>query len=707
MKLHSAVQDQAILSNVGQVGEFRIRNSAKAFNILSSGLYANKIRAVVRELSCNAVDSHVAAGRADTPFEVHLPNALESYFSIRDYGTGLSHEQVTSIYTTYFESTKTDSNAFIGALGLGSKSPFSYTDNFTVTAIKDGRKGIYTAFINEQGVPSIALMMEEATTDSNGVEVRFAVDSRYDFDKFRQEARYVYEYFKLRPVISGNADFGFKDPEYKEKDIIPGVHHGSDGYRSYAIMGNIKYPIEVPNDGQALGDLHRLLGCGLVMEFDIGELDFQASREGLSYIPQTIDAIKRKLEQLNNQLTIHIAKEADKIDNLWDRAVYLNKRNDDPLWNNAVQKYAVDTKFELFNAGTHRWNSLKQFELDVQELASQYNIVIRAFSKNRGVATCTGLKTHVSHVQSVAKHSWQIRVSDEAYFVINDTKVGALERAKFHWRNSKMESHSNHVFVIEAVDKNKPVDTKAFFDAICNPPAKRIMKASDLLEKARSNSMGKNVTIMSLSESSRGHWRNREMVWRDAGKADNFDSKQTYYYIPLKGYQALNRFTDVKSLHVHLERSGVFSGTIYGVRKSDIDYIKTQKNWVELDKLIVTHLDKLDKENVMGLVKQQLDIEDLIKYNSGYINSNSPFLKLVNLFKDVKAVDSTKQNAIQILCKHYNVATKTNPEALIAQYTKEVSDIQSRYPLLKNLGWNVDKSHVAEYINLIDQTKGV
>jgi hypothetical protein len=163
----------------------------------------------------------------------------------------------------------------------------------------------------------------------------------------------------------------------------------------------------------------------------------------------------------------------------------------------------------------------------------------------------------------------------------------------------------------------------------------------------------------------------------------------------------------VKSLHVHLERSGVFSGTIYGVRKSDIDYIKTQKNWVELDKLIVTHLDKLDKENVMGLVKQQLDIEDLIKYNSGYINSNSPFLKLVNLFKDVKAVDSTKQNAIQILCKHYNVATKTNPEALIAQYTKEVSDIQSRYPLLKNLGWNVDKSHVAEYINLIDQTKGV
>ncbi len=138
MKLHNTVQNEPIMSNVGEIGEFRIRNSAKAFNILSSGLYANKVRAIIRELSCNAVDSHVAAGKADVPFDVHLPNAIEPWFSIRDYGTGLSHDQVTNIYTTYFESTKTGSNDFIGALGLGSKSPFSYNDIFTVTNVKDG-----------------------------------------------------------------------------------------------------------------------------------------------------------------------------------------------------------------------------------------------------------------------------------------------------------------------------------------------------------------------------------------------------------------------------------------------------------------------------------------------------------------------------------------------------------------------------------------
>jgi hypothetical protein len=43
MILNNAPANEAIISNVGEIGEFRIRNSAKAFNILSSGLYANKI----------------------------------------------------------------------------------------------------------------------------------------------------------------------------------------------------------------------------------------------------------------------------------------------------------------------------------------------------------------------------------------------------------------------------------------------------------------------------------------------------------------------------------------------------------------------------------------------------------------------------------------------------------------------------------------
>lgn len=722
MKLHSAVQNEAILSNVGEVGEFRIRNSAKAFNILSSGLYANKIRAIIRELSCNAVDSHVAAGKQDTPFDIHLPNALEPYFSIRDYGTGLSHEQVTNIYTTYFESTKTSSNEFIGALGLGSKSPFSYTDNFTVTAIKDGRKGIYTAFINEQGVPSIALMMEEQTTDPSGVEVRFAVEQRYDFDKFRSEARYVYEYFNLRPVVSGNADFKFKDPEYKETNIIPGVHASRDSHSSYAIMGNIKYPIQVPNAEKVLGGLHGILDCGLVMEFNIGELDFQASREGLSYIPETIAAIKAKLEALNAQLAVHIALEADKIDNLWERALYLSKRYDDRLFNSAVTKYCTDTKFALFTPQTNRWGAMKTFRIPVDELASKYNISIRGFTKSRSYGACSNLKASSNYVQSnvpgvsaTVVQEWEFRVSDDVYFVVNDTKVGALERSKFHWKNSKIETSHSNVYVIEAAtDKTKPVQVSEFMKALSNPPEKRILKASDLLEKERASGIGKNVTIMHLVEGDRrGRWNSTApMVWRDAGKADTFDSKETYYYLPLSGYQCLGQYSDVKELHYHLQKSGLFADTIYGVRKSDIEWVKLQKNWINLDEHIKGKLSKLGQSDVMGLVKKAIDFSELYQYNAikHVTDPNSPYVALFNTFKDVKAEDQTRKTSLEVLCRNYKVQNQANidPSTLIDKYTKEVEGLYMRYPLLKNISkYSTKAEDVAEYINLIDAKKGV
>lgn len=717
MKLHSAVQNEAIVSNVGEIGEFRIRNSAKAFNILSSGLYANKIRAIIRELSCNAVDSHTAAGKADIPFDVHLPNSLEPFFSIRDYGTGLSHDQVTNIYTTYFESTKTDSNAFIGALGLGSKSPFSYTDNFTVTAVKDGRKGIYTAFINEQGVPSIAQMMEEETTDPAGVEVRFAVEERYDFDKFRSEARYVYEYFKLRPVISGNADFKFKDPEYKEKDIITGVHYSGEGRHSYAIMGNIKYPIEVPNAEKALGGLHGLLSCGLIMEFNIGELDFQASREGLSYIPETIAAIKSKLEALNAQLAVHIANEADKITNLWERALYLNKRYQDYLFTQAVVKYGADTKFELFTPQANRWDALKQFKFDVNELANKYNIVIKSFTKTNSYSTCSTNKPHNGYTnvagQQVVAQEWQIRISDDTYFVINDTKVGATERAKFHWKNTKTKTHYSNVYVIEAADKNKRVETGSFFKALMTPPEGQIFKASDLLEKERAGGMGANVTIMRLEEGRSRGWRNRaEMVWRDAGKADKFDSKTTYYYLPLSGYKNLGVVEDIKSLENHLRTGNLFTDHIYGVRKTDIEWVKTQKNWVNLDEHIKGKLGQLGQADVMGLVKQSIDWKELYQYNATkhIVEKNSPYLVLFNTFKDVKESDQKSRQSLEWLCRQYKVATSTNvdPATLIDKYNKEVETIIKRYPLIKNLSkYSTEGANVAEYINLIDAKKGV
>ena len=213
MKLKTQTRD-IVRSGITREAKFTIAASAQAFDILSSKLYTDPQLAIVRELSTNAFDAQVEAGTQDKPFFVHLPNGIEPFFSIRDFGTGLSPEAIMSIYTTYFSSTRNESNDYTGALGLGSKSPFSYTDQFTVTSYYDGTAYTYSAFKSERGEPSIALLMQLPTTELNGVEIKINIKEE-DFGAFGTAAAKVYRFFPVRPEIVGRkVDFPEIEPIY-------------------------------------------------------------------------------------------------------------------------------------------------------------------------------------------------------------------------------------------------------------------------------------------------------------------------------------------------------------------------------------------------------------------------------------------------------------------------------------------------------------
>lgn len=717
MKLNTAPQNEAILSNVGEIGEFRIRNSAKAFNILSSGLYANKIRAILRELGTNAKDSHVDAGKAETPFDVHLPNQLEPWFAIRDYGTGLDHEQVVNIYTTYFESTKTNSNDFVGCLGLGSKSPFSYTDNFTVTAIKNGRKGIYAAFLNDQGVPSIAQMSDEESDEPAGVEVRFAVNDRYDYSKFQQEARTVYTYFAVKPVITG-ASVEIHIPKYESENIVPGIHSYANRNESVAVMGSIAYPISVPNSETNLGELAGLLRCGLEIHFDIGELDFQASREGLSYIPQTIESIKKKLEALNAQLAVHIAQEADKIENLWERALYLNKKHHSDLWKAAAHKYCVDTKFALIDFSNY-YDKMAKFDLTVEELASKYNISISAFSRYRNDMSQKNVKPDHRRVQGAQGYEseayWSFRINYDAYFVINGTKIGGAERAKYHFRKNAKDIPTNHcvVYVLNPADKSKPVNSKDFLAALHGPH--RVMNLEDLDVKPRETvDRAKNVSILKLEDKNNGYYRhhNNEKVWRDAGNVSMFDSKTTYYYLPLSGYTLVTEYGhhDAKELIAHIEASGLNLGvgTVYGVRKTDVEYIKTQKNWINLEDHVKAKLKNVSDSIIAGIALRMYkeNVGSRLVFNEKILDriekKDGKFAQAVTAFAGVREV-SYHTRSLNAISKRY-MSGSTDIYMNAVELSKKVQDAFKHYPMLALIGSSYGADNViADYVNLVDK----
>jgi hypothetical protein len=721
MILNNTPNNEAVISNVGEIGEFRIRNSAKAFKILSDGLYANKVRAIIRELSCNAVDSHVAAGRSETPFDVHLPNELEPWFSIRDYGVGLSDHQVTNIYTTYFESTKTGSNDFIGALGLGSKSPFSYTDNFTVTAIKNGVRGIYTAFINEQGVPSIARMMQENTSDPDGVEVKFSVNSYYDYSRFYREATEVYKYFKLKPVVTGYDDFEIPKVDYDTRDIIPGVHSYVHKYdtASNAIMGNIAYPIQIPDSDKTLGSLKDLLRCGLEMHFDIGELDFQASREGLSYIPQTVEAIRRKLEAVNNQLATHLAQEADAIENLWTRAIWLEKKSTFNLWKSAVQKYAADTKLPTWD---HRTTHLSTSGFSIREdhADQKYNIRLSLINVDKHRETIKVLSPSSGHTRAadgtISYYNYYfVNVDENVHFVISDASRGFKKRINHHYRTAKsnMKHSSTSVCIISPADKTRAMDVQGFMNEIHNPPQDVIFKIADLLELPRSSAtIGRNVSILKLKERGTGRYDD-EMVWRAAGKGSDFDENQTYYYVPLNGYKMISEYgyTDVKHLYECVNRCkiGSFNGDLYGIRKADMEWVQEQDNWINLEEYIKENIQKYIQDNKRSIIRSSLSgiaFTGIDKGLMNHISSNGLFYKTYTMLSKVKDYkgDIHKLTALARAFSQEGEVKKVFD--MIAKYQALINKVHARYQLLGDISRYTSIEKIAHYINLVDKMEG-
>jgi hypothetical protein len=694
------------LTNVGTVGEFRIRNSAKAFSILSSGLYSNKIKAIIRELSCNAVDSHVAAGKADVPFEVHLPTMLEPWFSVQDFGLGLDGDQVTNIYTTYFESTKTDSNDFIGALGLGSKSPFSYTENFTVTAIKDGIKRIYSAFINEMGVPSIAEMNTEPTSEGNGVEVKFSVVNRRDYDSFKHESQNVFKYFKNKPKVTGTA-FTHSVVTYTEKDIVPGVHTTNSDYgSSIALMGNICYPLNISEPEKHFPDTHKLLSCGLVIEFNIGELDFAASREELSYVPITIASIKRKLDLLNANLAKHLASKADVIKSEWERAFYLTEQSRTRLYAAAASKYVADTKFPLFDSS--QYHGRKTFIFPVAELKARNIDII-----GRYVGTSKSHKIGLAqaNIKGVYTLATTIPVEKEVVIVLNDLKTGAMARAQYHYSTASYADSNKNIYCISHSSPDLAVrqaEYNKIIKELHNPPVVIMASALKKKEPVKRVALSNRGIMVLKRKADYDRFRRTQDNYMWAPYQEELTSKQTYNYVCLSNVTCTDltgALYDIKGIKNLIDSSEIEDLTdiqIFGVQKSRVKEISALKNWKWVDNIISAETAKISDAIISTIVAStMLSHYSYEKYISkevaGKVSAKSPYAAFAKKFAGAKSTNGL--DSLVTLCGKYGKTVQV--DKIKKSINDELSVMKAKYPLLQHLS-GAPSDAIADYVNLVD-----
>ena len=281
-------------------------------NILSATLYTDKVAAVLREYSVNAVDANIEAGRGDVPIEVSLPTRLDPSLSIRDFGYGMSEEKMNNTFARMSASTKRTSNLVTGMLGIGSKAGWAYGDSFLVTSYVDGRKTVYNCY-RDNGIPRITKMYEEATEAPDGIEVKVPVRQQ-DILEFERKAAEVFKYFRVTPKIR-NANISFARPEAEFSGT--GWRYTGSG-RSVAIMGNVGYTIDARAMGLTGGKLDTLLSLGVELDFAIGELEIAANREGLQYRDLTKKALTARLAVISQEIGKVLSKKIEGAKTLWE-----------------------------------------------------------------------------------------------------------------------------------------------------------------------------------------------------------------------------------------------------------------------------------------------------------------------------------------------------------------------------------------------------
>lgn len=325
---------------LGASTQFSIKqeNMAHIANVLRSSLYSNKPKAILREYACNAYDSHVEAGKENVPIQVTLPTLSSPELRIRDFGKGLSTEDVMNIYASYGESTKRQSNKLIGQLGIGSKAAFCYSPQFSIVSIHNGLKTLYIAFLDESDIGTLSQVGNSIPTkEESGVEIIVKVDLK-DISSFSSEAKNFFAHFTPFPVLING-----KQIEEGLNNSIPTILRSGPNWSLVTWnsgrpkwvnllncrMGNINYDIDLTALSTSenfnsswlerfVRDYHCISHSALILEAEIGQLQFSASRESLEYNQKTKDFLVKAFNDIFASISDSFNQDVDKASTFWE-----------------------------------------------------------------------------------------------------------------------------------------------------------------------------------------------------------------------------------------------------------------------------------------------------------------------------------------------------------------------------------------------------
>ena len=713
-------------------------------DLLRNQIYSNKPLAVIREYTTNAVDAHAELGKGDEPIQVTLPTQFEPTFKVRDFGTGLSDEEIKNLYTRYCKSTKRNSNAFTGQLGIGCKAGFAYGDNFGIVSYHEGTKNTYNAQIDESAKGKVILMDSSPTTERNGMEIVISVADT-DVRTFRELSLKLFRYFKVKPEIKNLGEDSIEEKSIAlSGDFWKLYDDGSGNTGSYhnrynasygntiAVMGNIGYPINVSNVQDVPSEIRELFNLeNLHIEFDIGELNIAPSREALEYTKRTQQAIIQKILLVKNNLEKIAGDKLDGSADLWEA-----KCN----YASIVNSLPYSVKEVLQNSFV--WNGMKIAGATIGKPNTDWQtpeVVIRTYWKEDDASNADGFK-----VKSHSKDSL-VTCHNTNLLAINDctSNHGLALKARTLFKENpdlknifmywfKDSSWRDKMNVEQSFDK---IDEKniTYFSKVEKSASGYVSSGG-----ARKSSAGSRQHVKVFKLKQEGYSLNDQDNWLDVEK-DNAPTQGVY--LPILRYGIVNGKSIKESYNTEniarllgfVKKISGVTIEVYGVRVRDVDSLDDGdwthfKVWLKknINKILTTEtwnkyvndkakqsIYQIDMFHCANFINEADAIveDNIIKKALDFIPNVSdgrldqaiakPTNDVNVLLNKLEVIDREEYNSHKLI----QAGATIDPEMT----AKQVREALKAYPMLQAIewyGWRFEKKdaqRAVQYINDIDE----
>lgn len=661
---------------------FEMVATPKIFRMLADN-YRYKDEAIIRELSCNGWDAQGDADNLDVPMEVHLPTSSQPYFSIRDFGIGLEKDFLIKTYITFGDSTRTNSNNHIGALGIGSKSPFGYTDSFVVESWKDGEHTICLMYENDLGYYRARVMVHEFDIDKpNGVKITVNVEPD-DVRSWQQAAERVYPHFPVQPKFSGYKP-DIKLPEYVMEGDGWGLCVGHDDYwrrrTASAIMGNISYPLEYA-DEKIPQEVHDLMRVKMDVNFNIGDLSIDNSREGLSYDKRTVNNIIYRFKQIISELEAKCSEYFESCDCLWDAAVAHHNITD------VIPASIVNNlPTECF-----KWQGKEVYT------------IIDGYVE--GVKLYKFTKTSAGNARR--SESNNIHVHGSFHFVEDDLKVGGQARCREYVKNST----DDKICVVLVKFRDNAVRTE-WMERL-GILERHMVKASSLPKPTPKPRNSGGSTLNKVEEVSLFvGGRLVSYAWENKQK----DLKEGGLYVELKRFQPIHptkddyHCYDLESLKNDVQRVLGKDIEVWGIKSQLIEQVESDSNWQNFFDYVKELCEEVSKDSeTVDLLWRQESIEEFedgdFHLTLDSISELMDFAEEGTVLHSLKldyekTVLTTEQQEKIRNINRLRSALGEEKLVVCGPYTNLVDrwkQIEEKVPLIKALPWSTDFNDESGY----------